>query len=63
MTKSIVKAWEFFMRLCEKFPELYDIYVEKVERKMKDYEYDPAVIEESKRRTWEKLQQKLCHEN
>lgn len=37
-------AWEIFMGLCEEFPELYDVYVKKVEKDMEGYEpeYKPT---------------------
>lgn len=59
MEKDIMEAWEIFRKLCEEFPELYDKYVEKIEREMKDYKPDFEITEEAKRRTWEKLKERI----
>lgn len=40
-TNELIEVWEIYMGLCEEFPELYDQYVEKVE---KDLEINGAEI-------------------
>ena len=32
MNVDVIEAWSIFMNLCEEFPELYDKYVEKIEK-------------------------------
>lgn len=63
MKNDIVEAWELFMKLCEDFPELYDKYVEKVEKELQDYKPEFEITEEDKKRAWEKLQERIKKES
>ena len=63
MKVDVIEAWEIFMNLCEEFPELYDKYVEKTEKEMKDHKSDLEITEEDRKRAWEKLQERIKNEN
>ena len=55
-------SWAIFMKLCEEFPELYDKYVEKIEKEMKDYKPDFEITEEDRERAFAKLQERIKSE-
>lgn len=59
MKVDVIEAWEIFMKLCEEFPELYDKYVEKIEKEMKDYDSDFEITEEDRERAFAKLQERI----
>lgn len=63
MEEDDMETWEIFMKLCEEFPELYEKYVEKIEQEMQDHKPDYALIDESKKRVWEKLQKRIHDQN
>ncbi len=62
MKTDISETWAIYMKLCEEFPELYDIYVDKIEKKMKDYQVDPKILKEAKKQTRKKLSEKFDNE-
>lgn len=51
--------WKIFMGLCEDFPELYDLYVEKVEKDMEGYKLDYKLTEEDRKWAYENLLKSL----
>ena len=57
------EAWEIFMKLCEEFPELYEKYVEKAEKSIKDYKPNLEISDEDKKRAFEKVQERIRKEN
>lgn len=62
MNKNVTESWEFFMKLCEEFPELYDKYVEKTEAEMKDYQPAFEITEKEKQRSLQKLRERIRNE-
>ena len=63
MKINTMEAWKIFMKLCEEFPELYDKYVEKVEKEMKNYKPDLRITGEDKERVWKNLQEMIEKES
>lgn len=59
MDKNVMETWKIFMKLCEGFPELYENYVQKVEREIKSYNLDFKITEEDKERVWKQLQERI----
>ena len=59
MDKNDMETWKIFMKLCEEFPELYENYVQKVEREIKSYNLDFKITEEDKERVWKQLQERI----
>lgn len=47
-TNELIEVWEIYMGLCEEFPELYDQYVEKVEKDLEINGLEIKVTEEEK---------------
>lgn len=62
MKVDVIETWEIFMKLCEEFPELYDKYVEKIEKEMKDHDPDFEITEEDRKRAFAKLQERIRNE-
>lgn len=62
MKTDVMEAWAIFMKLCEEFPELYDKYVEKIEKEMKDYKPDFEITEKDRERAFAKLQERIRNE-
>ena len=63
MDKNVMETWKIFMKLCEEFPELYENYVQKVEREIKSYNLDFKITEEDKERVWKQLQEKASDQS
>jgi deoxyadenosine/deoxycytidine kinase len=59
MDKNVMETWKIFMKLCEEFPELYENYVQKVEREIKSYNLDFKITEEDKEQVWKQLQERI----
>lgn len=57
-----VEAWKIFSGLCEDFPELYDILVEKIEKDMERYQPDFVLTEEDKKQAFEKILKRIENE-
>lgn len=62
-TDELSEAWGIFMGLCEEFPELYDKYVEKIEKEMEEYRSEVMITDEQKRRAIDKVFQRIKNEN
>ena len=62
MNVDVIEAWAIFMNLCGEFPELYDKYVEKIEKEMNDHKSDFEITEEDRKRAWAKLQERIKNE-
>lgn len=58
MRKDVLEAWEIFMKLCEEFPELYDLYVKKVESEMSGHRPDPRIMAAARKRCLKNLSEK-----
>lgn len=50
------------MGLCEEFPELYDLYVEKVEKDMETYGPKIEITEEQKKVAFDKIWERIKNE-
>lgn len=59
---ELIEAWGIFMGLCEEFPELYDLYVEKVEKDMETYRAKIAIAEEQKKIAFDKIWKRIKSE-
>lgn len=57
--EDLLEMWKIFMGLCEDFPELYDLYVEKVEKDMEGYKLDYKLTEEDRKWAYENLLKSL----
>lgn len=57
-----IEAWGIFMGLCEEFPELYDLYVEKVEKDMETYGPKIEITEEQKKVAFDKIWERIKNE-
>ncbi len=59
---ELIEANELFMKLCEEFPELYDVYIKKIEKEMNNYKPKFELTEEEKKQAIEKIWNKI-HDN
>lgn len=60
--EDLLEMWKIFMGLCEDFPELYDLYVEKVEKDMEGYKLDYKHTEEDRKWAYENLLKRMENE-
>lgn len=61
-TDELAEALDICMGLCEEFPELYDKYVEKVEKDLKMYKPEIKITEEEKKLAIEKIWNRIKSE-
>lgn len=59
---ELAEALDIYMGLCEEFPELYDKYVEKVEKDLKMYKPEIKITEEEKKLAIEKIWNRIKSE-
>lgn len=57
------EAWSIFMGLCENFPELYDNYVQKIEKDFEKYKSKIDITEEEKKQAIDKIWKRIENEN
>lgn len=57
------RAWGVFMVLCEEFTELYDKYVEKVEKDLETYRAKIEIEVEEKKLTMDKIWELIKRED
>ncbi len=61
--KEMREAWRIFMGLCEEFPELYDYYVEKIEKDFGNYESKMEITKEEKKQAMGKIWKRIRNED
>ena len=57
------EAWSFFMGLCEDFPELYENYVQKIEKDLEKYKSKIDITKEEKKQAIDKIWKRIENEN
>lgn len=57
--EEIIEAWGIFMGLCEEFPELYDQYVEKIEKESGADGTRMEITEEEKKMAMDKIWKRI----
>lgn len=60
--EEIIEVWEIFMGLCEEFPELYDRYVEKIEKELEADVSKMEISEEKKKQAMDKIWERIKSE-
>lgn len=57
--EEIIETWGIFMGLCEEFPELYDQYVEKIEKESGADGTRMEITEEEKKIAMDKIWKRI----
>lgn len=57
--EEIIEAWGIFMGLCEEFPELYDQYVDKIEKESGADGTRMEITEEEKKMAMDKIWKRI----
>ena len=57
--EEIIETWGTFMGLCEEFPELYDQYVEKIEKESGADGTRMEITEDEKKMAMDKIWKRI----